>query len=327
MDEFTIDGLRKALLGKTKQVASAKPTACATDIKDKKKSRTMGLGRLADPNLIFVRKFRWTLEGEGLPETWNTKVDIDFKKQELLIEMFEVVDTTKDDIDVHTWLAKDLTKESLVLKTYDGCGNELYQYEFKCLSMLEDKMGFDYAVSDPSARKVRLQYNNCIRKRLYEKVEKHPTLVGEFKQDRPLKKKYLFTAQVETTDGWITHEFVARPLARPNINIEEIETNFLGNKVWIPGKSTWEDMTLVMEKDVGRQFISNLSAVKDGNVLLHLLDLSQTKLETWKLNKAGIRSFKEVEDKDGDRYEIVVKYENVQYENHKQERKHECRSC
>lgn len=323
MDEFTVDGLKKALLGKTKNVANVKPTACATDIKEKK-SRNMGVGKLIDPNLIFVRKFRWTLESDGLPETWTTKVDIDFKNQELMLEVFEVVDTTKDDIDIQSWLAKDLQKEWLTLTTYDGCGNELYQYKFGRLSIMEDKMGFDYAVSDPSIRKVKLHFNTLNRKILYKKVEKQKTLVGEFKEDKPVKKKYLFTAQVETTDGWVTHEFVTKPNARPSINIEEVETNFLGKKTWIPGKSSWEDMSLMMDKDVGRQFINSLSAVKDSNVLLHLLDLSQTKLETWRLNNAGIRSFKEVEDKDGDRYEIVVKFETVQYENHKHRRKHEC---
>lgn len=74
-----------------------------------------------------------------------------------------------------------------------------------------------------------------------------------------LKRKYRWAFELETNCGGsgggvsgttiITPSFV-KLAARPNITIEETEINFLNQKMSIPGKATWETIT-VTYYDVG----------------------------------------------------------------------------
>lgn len=57
------------------------------------------------------------------------------------------------------------------------------------------------------------------------------------------KRKYRWTFELNTPCGRIP-ETIVKVASRPNINIEEQEINFLHGKMWIPGKASWETITV-----------------------------------------------------------------------------------
>ena len=63
------------------------------------------------------------------------------------------------------------------------------------------------------------------------------------------KRKFRWTFEVRRTGGGVPASFV-KMAARPNISIEETEINFLNGKTYLPGKGTWETIT-VTYYDVG----------------------------------------------------------------------------
>lgn len=67
------------------------------------------------------------------------------------------------------------------------------------------------------------------------------------------KRKYRWTFQLDgpscNGSGLIPAQFV-KLASRPNLTIEETEINYLHGKMWIPGKGTWETIT-VTYYDVG----------------------------------------------------------------------------
>jgi hypothetical protein len=59
------------------------------------------------------------------------------------------------------------------------------------------------------------------------------------------KRKYRWTFIVQTNcEPYLVQEHVVKLAARPNLTIEETEINFLHGKFWIPGKGTWETITV-----------------------------------------------------------------------------------
>jgi hypothetical protein len=64
-----------------------------------------------------------------------------------------------------------------------------------------------------------------------------------------LKRKFRWTLELQTCAGKIPADFV-KMAARPNLTIEETEINHLNAKTWVPGKGTWETIT-VTYYDVG----------------------------------------------------------------------------
>lgn len=75
------------------------------------------------------------------------------------------------------------------------------------------------------------------------------------------KRKFRWTMQIEYclkadgTDGsnnkFVPEEFV-KVGARPQIDIEETEINYLHGKMWIPGKATWQTMTVTYYDVTGK---------------------------------------------------------------------------
>jgi hypothetical protein len=59
------------------------------------------------------------------------------------------------------------------------------------------------------------------------------------------KRKFRYTLEIQEICGGqtIPKDYV-KLAARPNISIEETEINFLHGKTWIPGKGTWETITV-----------------------------------------------------------------------------------
>lgn len=71
------------------------------------------------------------------------------------------------------------------------------------------------------------------------------------------KRKFRWTFRVEDVCGGKTiPEHFVKLAARPNLSIEETEINFLNAKTWIPGKGTWETIT-VTYYDVGGEVNSD----------------------------------------------------------------------
>lgn len=76
--------------------------------------------------------------------------------------------------------------------------------------------------------------------------------LGALASDRvTLKRKFRwrFYVNLNCGGGFIPASFV-KLAARPNLSIEETELNYLNAKTWIPGKGTWETIT-VTYYDVG----------------------------------------------------------------------------
>lgn len=64
------------------------------------------------------------------------------------------------------------------------------------------------------------------------------------------KRKFRWTFEVRRISGADVPASFVKMAARPNISIEETEINFLNGKTYIPGKGTWETIT-VTYYDVG----------------------------------------------------------------------------
>jgi hypothetical protein len=57
------------------------------------------------------------------------------------------------------------------------------------------------------------------------------------------KRKFRYTFSAQTCAGLVP-EWYVKTSARPNLAIDETEINFLNSKMFIPGKPTWETITL-----------------------------------------------------------------------------------
>jgi hypothetical protein len=59
------------------------------------------------------------------------------------------------------------------------------------------------------------------------------------------KRKFRFTFELQNICGTqsVPASYV-KLASRPNLNIEEVEINYLNAKTWIPGKAEWEAMTV-----------------------------------------------------------------------------------
>lgn len=57
------------------------------------------------------------------------------------------------------------------------------------------------------------------------------------------KRKYRWTFSLNTPCGKVS-ENIVKVAARPQLNIEELEINYLQGKMWIPGRASWETLTV-----------------------------------------------------------------------------------
>ena len=122
--------------------------------------RSMGLGRIASPTITFARKFRFTLEGTGLPEYFVKKAYVDYFYKVLSFAYLDVHDGDES-FSALKWARnlEDNHKDSiLTLTTYDGCGATLYKVTFKDLRLIDHTSDFDYESSDPSAQNIAVKF-------------------------------------------------------------------------------------------------------------------------------------------------------------------------
>lgn len=267
-----MDDIQETLLGKTQPVR-----------------QNMGIGKIGSPEITFVRKFRWTLKGTNLEEHFLKNVKFDFKQQRMEIEAYEIV-IKDEDINIHTWLESDLSKEQLVFTTYDGYGFPIYSYIFTNLDVQADTASFDYSSSAESTRKIALKYGAVTR-------NFHP------KQKVVIqKKRFDWKISVEGSE--------AKPVkidTRPMLNAEEIEINFLNTKMWLPAE--WIKMHIDIPES-SRCLFGQIMNNQSGKVSLIMLDMNGNILETWKLNNVKVIGMSDQEEN----MSITLSYNDVRYE-------------
>lgn len=158
------------------------------------------------------------------------------------------------------------------------------------------------------------------------------------------KRKYRWAFKVNW-NGQVVPEYFVKLAARPNLTIEETEINFMHGKTWIPGKGTWETIT-VTYYDIGNAggsgfdtLYSWLSTVynftdpvglhqssrRGGNggygavCNLQLYDGCGAIMEIWNLQNAWPQSinFGELDYSSSDEVnvELTIRYSDVEYQN------------
>ena len=218
---------------------------CKTEEKPKK---SMGIGPLGSPDLIFSRKFRWTLEGQHLPAHFVKNVKFDYVNKKITFEYYDVA-TSTDGFHALVWAdhlgKRKLPDETLTFSTYDGCGVELDRQIFKGLKLLAHYCDFDYASSDEATQNIVVSYE-------YINIE---LLVCP----SPIKN-YEWKMHFEDEDGrQLTPQSMVLLTERPNLSLEETEINHLNAKLFLPGKARWEHVKVVASKEV-RVHVAKLSA-------------------------------------------------------------------
>lgn len=157
-------------------------------------TQQMGIGPLGNPEIIFVRKFRFILEGKYLQGQWNKAVDVQWTNHTIIIRAYEVI--VDGIVPIHEWAdAMEKGKyldEELTLTTYSGVGEPLYCYKFTNPHIFNRENNYDYSVSDECNHEVHLSYETC---------EKIP---------------------VKNDSKWVEPK-----------NVEELEVNHLNAKIWV----------------------------------------------------------------------------------------------
>jgi hypothetical protein len=257
--------------------------------------KPMGIGIIGGPDVVFVRQFRWTFATGKNIEYFVKNVSFDHLNRVINVSIMEVALSGSEELDLHAWLESDLEKEKIVFTTYDGCGQSIYEYEFKNLTLLSDCSAFDYASSEVSIRNISLKYEEFSRKYFPFSVKK-----PEVKKARPH-----WELSTKSNDK----KYKVKIQSRPNCDIKETELNFLGNKTWIPGKATWENTVISLDKQHDMEFLSDLIKGNSPDIILTMTNGHET-LESWTLINCQLVNLKTIpSEKEGDpdnKYEITV---------------------
>lgn len=143
------------------------------------------------------------------------------------------------------------------------------------------------------------------------------------------KRKFRWTLE-GTLDGKRFDPLFVKVAARPTFDIEETEINFLNDKTWIPGKSSFDSITFTVF-EIGRhsEFLAALAdalspenAVEaaDGkkcDLKLCLYDGCGQMLESWSMKDSWVTNLKfgelDYSSSDETDLEIQVRYKGVVY--------------
>jgi hypothetical protein len=163
------------------------------------------------------------------------------------------------------------------------------------------------------------------------------------------KRKYRWTMEFFCPCDSVIGSHLVKVASRPNISIEETEINFLHGKMWIPGKATWETISVtfydiaVREGDSGSNGIytwlatvynftdnvglhqSSRKGTEDngsqgyaGKVALTMFDGCGTELEKWTLGHCWPQAinFGELDYSSSEEatIEVTLRYATAQYE-------------
>jgi hypothetical protein len=272
-----MDNIKESLIGTTQPVPL----------------KSMGVGKLADPSIIFLRRFRWTLSSDTLDRHVIKNLQFNFKSQTIEFEAYEFVENGK--INIHDWLDSELWKETLQFTTYDGCGIPIYTYDISEIEVLSDTTIFDYSVSNEVTRNLVIKYGQLNKTFNLKK--------SETKSDTLYLKRYNWTMSVNGGEAKSI-----KVSTRPTLEVEDTEINYLNSKMWIPGKSAWQSISVELN-DQSRCLLQYLMG-KESLVSLNLLDNCGKLLETWKLNNVQVSSMLQ----DDEKVNLTLKYDAVEYE-------------
>lgn len=269
-------------------------------------NRPMGIGKLGGSNMIFVRKFRFSLTGSHL-EDWSIKaVSVDLTGKMLRIKGYEVIDTgdnnkyrtpnTGNDAPIEVW-AQGLSEgrwpqEVLMLTTFDGCGKALYEYTFEGLSMLDRRLDFNMASSDESCQRLVVGFKTYKRRFLLDKPADYRWRMLLHGADREID------VHVE---------------GRPNINIEETPIDFMNGKMWLPGKTKWQNLLFTVGVDdvpALTKLINTGANEEYTAAILKYYDGNNELKETWSLGGLWARGFERYEEY----AQLRVSFDKVGYE-------------
>lgn len=108
-------------------------------------------------------------------------------------------------------------------------------------------------------------------------MDRRPMGIGVIgRPDITFKRKFRFTFEIVGFCGnernRVPEHFV-KVASRPNLDIEETEINFLNGKTWIPGKASWQTMTvnyMDVAHDEMRSLYNWLATVYDFTDPIHL---------------------------------------------------------
>jgi hypothetical protein len=143
----------------------------------------MGLGELGSCKNIFVREFRFLFSFDHMGADFNHSITFDRVKKEIKFKNYEI---SRDGVVlIQNWidamLNNEFPDETMVLSTYDGCGNELYRKKFSGLKVQAVVSSFNCSTSECAMPEVCLSYES------YQDVpvsgEKHKTQVKETQID------------------------------------------------------------------------------------------------------------------------------------------------
>lgn len=255
--------------------------------------QNMGIGLLGDKSAVFVRKFRWTLGSDTLRSDFIKNVKFNFKNKRMKIEVYEIL-INDEEINIHSWLRKDLSKETLKFSTYDGLGKEIYTYIFSNLKIISDCSSFDYSSSDASTRKIIVEFENLSRS-------------TEPKKQIKKMQKWLFKIQGTPFDP-----INVKVSSKPKLETEEVKVPHLNSNMWVPGKSTWKEIEIESEStecfnEIVSYFIQKTSCSVN-LVLVDETDKTSEEVEIWTLKNAYISKM----HNDKWKLKIRLKYNNAE---------------
>lgn len=162
-----------------------------------------------------------------------------------------------------------------------------------------------------------------------------------------LKKKYRWVCQITNCKGEVLPAYLCKMSGQPSLTIEETELNFLNQKIWIPGKASWETITVTFLDGVDPGSTSGttanlallnwLSGVYDfanpnqfcryqqstarqdyiGKMILYMFDGCGNVLSQWTINDAWPTSIKfddlDYTSSDNLGIELTIRYSDVLY--------------
>lgn len=167
-----------------------------------------------------------------------------------------------------------------------------------------------------------------------------------------IKKKHRWTLQFQICNGQIVEENFVQVAAKPNISFDSTELNFLNEKNYIPGKATWEAISVTYLDVAGDSLMPLwdwLASVYDFTKLTRHMGSAQKDytaigklkmysgcgdpLETWTLLNCWPESINfgdvDMSSSDASNIELTIRYSGVQYYNHcgRQPSKCPCTPC
>lgn len=155
-----------------------------------------------------------------------------------------------------------------------------------------------------------------------------------------LKKKFRWTFEV-TGPGQYVPPYFCKAASRPSFSMEETQIDFLNAKAFVPGKVTWEEMTVTFLDAAGsiqgqptealynwiarsynftnyiNNFMNSKRSAYTSQILINLYDGCGSVVEYWMINDAWVKNAKfgelMMESNDNVEVELTLRFSQVRY--------------